>query len=159
MKIFTSYFYQIRFFKPYMIPLSTAVWDPKWYYNFKKQGHVYVDRNGVINGLRIQPLMPGSSCDGLCRGLEVCEIKEPTQCEFLKKYYEQLTAIDFNQFMYNLSTHIEKLCKMQWIENEPFAVFIVHEAPNKACSERCMIQKWFTDNGVAIQELNPKEYS
>lgn len=28
MKIYTSYFYMIRFMKPNMIPLSTAKWDP-----------------------------------------------------------------------------------------------------------------------------------
>ena len=31
MKIATSYFYQIRNFKPYMIPVSTALSDPEWY--------------------------------------------------------------------------------------------------------------------------------
>lgn len=29
MKIRTSYFYQIRNFKKNMIPVSTAMWDPK----------------------------------------------------------------------------------------------------------------------------------
>ena len=32
MKIYTSYFYQIRFFKPNMIPLSTAKYDPSWFH-------------------------------------------------------------------------------------------------------------------------------
>lgn len=32
MKILTSYFYQIRNFKPYQIPLSTAISDPAWYH-------------------------------------------------------------------------------------------------------------------------------
>ena len=31
MKIYTSYFYQIRNFKPNMIPVSTAISDPFWY--------------------------------------------------------------------------------------------------------------------------------
>ena len=30
MNILISYFQQIRYFKPYMIPVSTAMWDPKW---------------------------------------------------------------------------------------------------------------------------------
>ena len=37
MKIMTSYFYAIRFFKPNMIPISTAKWDPKWYHQNKGQ--------------------------------------------------------------------------------------------------------------------------
>ena len=31
MKIATSYFYQIRNFKPWMIPVSTCLSDPEWY--------------------------------------------------------------------------------------------------------------------------------
>ena len=34
MRILVSYFYHVRHFKPYMIPFSTAVWDPAWYHNF-----------------------------------------------------------------------------------------------------------------------------
>ena len=33
----TSYFYQIRFFRPDMIPLSTARFDPSWYH--RNKGH------------------------------------------------------------------------------------------------------------------------
>ena len=33
MKIRLSYFYQIRFFKKNMIPMSTALSDPEWYHD------------------------------------------------------------------------------------------------------------------------------
>ena len=36
MEFYTSYFYKIRFMKPYMIPLSTAVFNPKWYFQNQK---------------------------------------------------------------------------------------------------------------------------
>lgn len=49
MKFYISYFYQIRFFKPNMIPISTAKWDPKWY---SQNGKPYIDKRGVVNGLR-----------------------------------------------------------------------------------------------------------
>lgn len=39
MKIYTSYFYMVRFMKPYMIPLSTAKFDPAWFH--KELGHKY----------------------------------------------------------------------------------------------------------------------
>ena len=65
MKVATSYFYQIRFFKPNMIPVSTAMWDPKWFHNFKNQYHVFKDRNGVYNGLRYPALSPKGECEGL----------------------------------------------------------------------------------------------
>ena len=32
MQIMTSYFYQVRFMKPNMIPLSTALSDPQWFH-------------------------------------------------------------------------------------------------------------------------------
>ena len=72
MKIYTSYFYKIRFFKPNMIPISTAMWDPKWYHANQKQDHWFVDKNGVINGLRASVFAPGevatavSTCGPLC---------------------------------------------------------------------------------------------
>ena len=59
-KVQTSYFYQIRNFTPNMVPLSTAMWDPKF-----------------------------------------------------------------------------------------------HEAPNNPCSERWMVQKWFSSFGLFITEFNP----
>ena len=51
MKFYISYFYAVRFMKPHTIPLSTAVWDPFWFYKHQ-QGNVYVDKNGVMNGLK-----------------------------------------------------------------------------------------------------------
>ena len=48
MRILVSYFYHVRHFKPYMIPFSTAVWDPAWYHNFNKcHNYTYLDKNGV----------------------------------------------------------------------------------------------------------------
>ncbi len=82
LEIATSYFYQIRFFKPSMIPVSTAVFDPKWYHNFKGQDHVFIDKRGVVNGLRIKSLMPDYTCNNLCRGFETCPTKDPGTCDF-----------------------------------------------------------------------------
>ena len=33
MKIRISYFYQVRNFKPNMIPMSTAISDPAWFHD------------------------------------------------------------------------------------------------------------------------------
>lgn len=90
-ELHSSYFYHIRYFKPYMIPLSTAVYDPKWYHNNRDQGYRFLDKNGVINGLKITPLIPGSTCEDLCRGSLMCNIEEgPTVCAFMRNYKEQL---------------------------------------------------------------------
>ena len=50
----TSYFYQIRNFKPNMIPVSINLSDPKWYHNNKNKHHVYIDRRNIINGIRFE---------------------------------------------------------------------------------------------------------
>ena len=42
MKIYISYFYAVRFFKPYQIPMSTAVWDPKWWRGVKRELRWYL---------------------------------------------------------------------------------------------------------------------
>lgn len=68
MKLYTSYFYQIRFFAPNIVPVSTAVWDPKWYHNFAGQDNVFLDKRGVVNGLRAPALAPGSQLEGSCAG-------------------------------------------------------------------------------------------
>lgn len=153
MKIATSYFYQIRFFKPNMIPISTAMWDPKWFHNYKGNNYYYQDRNGVVNGLRIHPLVPGAACADLCRGIDVCATKDPKTCAFLQNYRKQLDAIDFPEFMVQLSSHIAAVCKLYNIKEEPIVVFIVYEVPSKMCSERVPLLQWFNDNGIPVQEL------
>ena len=65
MKISTSYCYQIRYFKPNMLPISTAVWDPRWFHTGKNIGE-YKDSHGVWNGIRMPILSPASFGNHLC---------------------------------------------------------------------------------------------
>lgn len=153
MKLAISYFYQVRNFYPHMIPLSTAVWDPKWYHNFKGQEHVFVDKHGVINGLRIQPLMPGKTTEGMCSGIEHCTTRNSCECEFIKMYRQQLDKINFNDFLVTLSIHINTVSGRLQLQKEPIVVFLVHEAPNNPCSERAPLIQWFDDNGMYVREL------
>ena len=62
MKLAISYFYQIRFFKPYMIPVSTAVSDPQWYHNFQDKNYIFLDKRGVANGFRCELLHGDETC-------------------------------------------------------------------------------------------------
>lgn len=148
-----SYFYQVRNFKPYMLPISTAVWDPKWYHAFKQPEHTFVDKNGVMNGLRIKPLAPNSSCSNLCRGPENCNSIEPGSCEFLQKYREQLDKINFDEFMFNLDLSGRKLKHILNFEETPMFVLLVHEKYDNPCSERSALISWFRDNGKDLKEL------
>ena len=80
MKIYTSYWAQVRNFPKNLVGLNTTVWPPKW----RPLGQ---DKRGVIV-IDCPPLKPGKECEGLCRG--ACEPAHPDDCTFLKVYYDQL---------------------------------------------------------------------
>ena len=155
MKIYTSYFYQIRFFPKNLIPLSTAHSDPLWYHqnthNHKLQ---FIDKRGVLNGLRAEPFVPivHGDGDGTCYGPENCG-NIPELCAFMKNYREQLdqlSYLDIIQRCQILGKNIENRLGEEYA-NPDFA-FIVHEAPWNPCSERRIIQEWFYDNGLRVEE-------
>ena len=152
MIIRTSYFYQVRFFKKNMLPLSTAVYDPKWFHNFCSQSFVFLDKNGIINGLRLRDLAPGPSCVGKCAGRLMCG-SSPDKCDFYANYKNQLRNICFTDFMYKLERASNTYKNKMGLEEDPIVVLLVHEAPNNECSERKAIQDWFKENGVAVSEL------
>ena len=156
-KIYTSYFYQVRFMRPHMIPLSTAVWDPKWFHNFQGQDHIFLDKNGVVNGLRADPFVPNSSCNDLCRGPEYCATKDSNSCDFLKAYAVQLSKLDINEILERME-RIGKKCQiLTKTKEEPIFILLVHEAPINLCSERRIIQQYFKRYNIECSEFNPKE--
>ena len=152
MKIYTSYFYMVRFLRPWELPLSTAVWDPKWFHDFKGQNHIFKDKRDVLNGVRAGMFVPGNTCSDLCRGLENCSTRDPNQCLFLKRYREQLNKLNaktFMQYMEQSSKYFQDLLK---IDHSLDFVFLFHEAPDNSCSERWPFQAWFRDNGFEVTE-------
>lgn len=148
MKLYITYFYNIRFFKPNMVPLSTAIWDPKWYHEFKGNNHAYFDSNGVINGLRIEYLNPGYTNSCGCP----CDLKDPTKCKFIKDYRSGLDSLDFNEVMDYIKNIINAL-KLKLNNDQLIPVLIVHEADSNPCSERDSLISYFKDNGVKIEQL------
>lgn len=157
MKIYTSYFYQVRFFQKNMIPLSTAVWDPAWFHDNKGQRYIFKDKRGIYNGLRAEPFVPGECCDNLCRGPERCLILDSNSCEFLKKYREQLDSYNFKEILERFNRLSNKIAQRDNLKTDIIFALIFHEAPSNSCSERWVVQEWFKDNGMEITELNPKE--
>ena len=145
MQIKISYFYKIRFFTPDMIPVSTAVWGPKWY----KQGTLWTDKRGVINGAFMSDLQPGPTCSHLCRGREACSTGDPSSCEFLKAYKAQLDAIDWDKFIHRFNVLSTKLS----LPANPTFVLMVHEARNNPCSERWPLIQWFNEHGYELEEV------
>lgn len=142
MKIYTSYYYQIRNFPPNLIGLSTAVWPPKYIKLGEK------DKRGVLV-IDCPPLKPGKECEGLCAGK--CDPKHPQDCAFLKTYDQQLCKLDFNKFMDNLQRIRSKFCESEALDDVDFAL-IVFETPTNSCSERKSLQFWLKSHGVEVEE-------
>ena len=146
MKIYTSYFYQVRNFPTNLIGLSTAIWNPK-YIQFGKR-----DSRGVLC-IDCPPFKPGKQCVGLCDGN--CRIKRPEICKFLSAYYLQLSQIDFNSMMKKLIELNKKIKEIDNIDSD--FCFLVYEKYDNPCSERGAIQKYFRENGVEISEWKSAE--
>ena len=89
MQIATSYFYQIRHFTPNMIPVSTCLSDPVWYRPPAGKEY-YIDKNGVVCGLRYEPLIvqPTWGCPCQFQG------EGNPHCDFLREYRRNLYGID-----------------------------------------------------------------
>ena len=149
MKIRISYFYQIRNFKPNMIPMSTALSDPKWYHDFKGPDYIFKDKRGILNGLRLKPIIVqggGSGCP--------CDTKDPEHCPFVKDYEFELELIDFNKMMRAIQMFCNNYCKKENIVEEPIAVLMVYETPDNPCSERHSLIEYFNRHGVECKELD-----
>lgn len=141
MKIYTSYFAQMRNFPKYMVCLSTAAYDPKWLTRGQSQ-------NGIF-WFGIPPLKPGISCEGLCNGS--CNPKHPQDCAFLKAYRAQLDKLDFDKIYEKIIRNARKVQEGEGFEDVDVAL-LVYEVPSNPCSERVVIQQWFKDHGVEIEE-------
>ena len=135
MKIYTSYWAMVRNFPTNLVGLNTTVWPSK----YRPLG---TDTRGVTV-LNCKPLIPGHECEYLCRGK--CDPPHPENCAFLQTYRKQLDKLNFTEFY----TYMGELSKKY--NNADFA-FIVFEPPTRECSERRVIQEWFRDNNVEIDE-------
>ena len=142
MKIATSYFYQIRNFTPNIIPISTAMSDPKWYRPPAGKEY-YIDKRGIICGLRYEPLIvqpasPIIQCPCMYHG------KGNPFCGFITEYrralYEQ---VDKERVL----KAFEYCCKKF---NADTIALIVYEAPNNPCSERGPLQEFFNCTELEI---------
>lgn len=147
MKFYTSYFSQLRHFKPYQIPFSTAMWNPQFFQT------EHVDKNGVMIGLRALPFVPGPLSKNDCHGPEKC-YSQPQTCIFLRHYRQQLDKLKFDKIIEKFEDFAADIQKELGFVEEPEIVLLVYEAPNNQCSERRVIQEWFKDHGVQCEELS-----
>ena len=153
-QLYTSYFYQIRFFPQNFIPISTACWDPSWYHNWMGPDHVFKDKRGVYNGIRAECFHYDDS-EHECECGDRCLLnpKDPSKCSFLRQLRIQYDKLNFEEIMQRcirLGSYIKDLEKM---EELPALVFIFYETPKNPCSERGVLQGWFKDHGYNLKEL------
>lgn len=132
MKFYISYFWNVRNMPPEVVCLSTAIWDPKWFY-LGKQGNVYRDKRGVMNGLRAEPFVPK------------CEYSD----HFMEDYKKQLDGLDFDDMICRFRSIAERVSPNA---DDPEIVLLVHEAPDNPNSERWPLFDWFKEHGIEAQE-------
>lgn len=142
-KIYTSYFYQIRNFTPSMIPVSTALSDPIWFRPPDGQEY-YLDKRGIICGLRYDPLIVQSmgTCDCPCENKQILQ----GQCPTMREYRQLLETIDFDKMINSFKYCLNKF-------NKDTIVLIVYETPKNPCSERKALQDYFNSHGIECKEL------
>ena len=144
MKIYTSYFAQLRKFPPNLIGLSTAIGNPYW----RPMGK---DKRGVIC-VDCPPFKPGRECMGLCAGR--CDPKHPEDCDFLKAYKAQLDKLNLYSIQESLGKLGTQIARDEGFTDVDFA-FLVYETPTNPCSERVAIQQYFKEHGINVQEWQP----
>lgn len=178
-KIWISYFYQVRKFTPNLIPFSTAQFDPKWYHKFEDNNKVFIDNNGVVNGLRLPQLVfprdaynylleKGSACVKDCplqRGVEL-QLKQNNLknewktfgCKFMDTYFKYLwDNVNFDNLIDYLEQVKDKYEQLNKTDEEIEFVLLVHEAPSTPCAERPVLKRWFEEFGYDLEEWFPYE--
>ena len=140
MKLATSYFYQIRNFKPWMIPVSTAISDPEWYMAPAGKEY-YIDKRGIVCGLRYEPLIVHKGIDCGCPCSEKASLQG--QCTFTQAYKELLNTLNLSTVLKAFEYCASKFQKELGFKEEPIIVLMVHEAWSNPCSERKALQEFF----------------
>ena len=131
MKLYISYFAKLRKLPSNILPLSTAVYKPKWY-----------------DGLSIRELSPYKIKDVECID---CDHAHHETCSFLKQYREYLETLDFDEIYHKLNA-VSELSNMD-------VCLLVYEVTSNPCSERGPLVDWFRKHGVELVEFGAAEQS
>lgn len=147
-----SYFARIRKMKPNEIPVSTAMWDPKWFHQPGRPKSVYLDKRNVINGLRVEPFVPHHNVQ--CPGPRDC-LWSPDKCTASMYYWNQLSELKYGDII-NRFADLEMRLRERFPHLAEYPeltfVFIVYEKPDNECSERFAIRRWFESKGFSLPE-------
>lgn len=149
MQIYISYFYQIRNFPETLIPVSTAIYDPKWY---SSNGAPFLDKRGVVNGLRCEPLNPSMLDDSVICSSD-CD-KNYKECKFLSEYSKYLDTLNFDIIYSTLQRLASIFEKSRDDEQKVDICLVVYETPDNPCSERTPLINYFKKHGIEVKEFN-----
>ena len=125
--------------------MSTAVHDPKWYHDSKSLDYVFIDKRGVVNGLRAPMLSPIKIHNSECKNCR--SNKDTSVCSFIRQYREYIFSLNFGE-VYRF------LCNISQKFNDADICLIVYEKPDNPCSERATLVEWFAKNGVTVKEFS-----
>lgn len=161
MNIYISYFNNVRNFNKYLIPVSTAMYDTKWFHTKEKKN--FIDKNDVINGIKCRPLIFHqklwtelmSTNEECCKDCSFYKDVEKTghYCSFMKKYYNQLSLLDIDTIISWFKLIVETVSKLWHEDKSKFSiVLLVHEKYDKVCAERPVLVKWFKQHNINVEE-------
>lgn len=165
MKIYISYFYNIRYMNEKLLPVAVTKTVPFWFieniYCYDEGSIQYpVDKNGVTNGVHIEQLvMPELTFNKLpedARCTKNCTITRKHDdkqewCPFMNAYYSYLnTCVDFDAIMQWLTT----LSTVNGVKDRDI-VLIVYEPSYLKCAERPVLVQWFHEHGIEVTEWEP----
>lgn len=150
-KIKTSYFYQIRNFTPNLIPVSVCLSDPTWYKPPEGQEY-YIDKRGIVCGLRYEPLIVQRLGTCSCPSPPCCEYAEKKifPCPTMVEYRQLLNTIDYDRTIKAFEFCSNKFKKELGFNEEPIIVLMVHEALSNPCSERYALQEYFKCEEIVL---------
>ena len=144
MQWFITNFYNIRFFPKEMLPVSTCMWDPKWY-----QANPPVrDKRGVVNGyncfrLHMPEEMYKSIKEPCSHGN--CDKLSSLPCKFMTTYAQYLKDLSFE----SVKQQIEEAAKRYGCTD---VCLMVAERPQILCAERPVLRGWFKSHGIDLIE-------
>ena len=145
MKIYTSYFYKVRFFTPNIIPVSVNLTDPAWY-RPPEDKEYYIDKRGIVCGLRYEPLVVQRQGIEQCPTPQCCwyAISDVHPCPCMQEYERLLYSFVDKEKTLKAFEH----CCNKF--NADTIALMVYEIPANPCSERIALQKFFNCKELKI---------
>lgn len=155
MEFYITNFANLRHLKPNMIPISTCLSDPIFFHNNTRNKKIcFIDKNGVMNGIREEILSPKFISQEYCVCSKTCSFKSIIpECPFLKAYSEYLDTINFNDLLSELSRTAEEVRLVTQFDGEPIIVLLVYESETNLCSERIPLQNLFRKYGINLKNF------